>query len=76
MIKTLEIKDYMLFFIFKDMDPKRIHTRANPDPDPPEILDNPERILRRRSLAESQGSNSPLSRANSLPENLDTIEYI
>jgi len=56
--------------------PKIIHTRSNLDPEPPNILDDPEKILRKIRLAESQGSNSPLSRENSLPENLNTIQDI
>ena len=49
--------------------PKNIHTRAHPDPDPPEIVDNPERILRKSpKIKSSTVFRSPL-RANSVPEN-------
>ena len=52
---------------------RRIHTRAHPDPDPPEIVDDPESILRRSPRIKlSTIFRSPL-RANSVPENLSTL---
>ena len=52
------------------MDPRKIHTRAYPDPGPPEIIDNPESILRRSPRIKiSTIFRSPL-RDNSVPENL------
>jgi hypothetical protein len=64
------------FLKFKVLAPKRIHTRSHPDPEPVTIVDNPEKLLRKRNIVEGQGSNSPLHRATSLPEKLVTIQDI
>ena len=45
---------------------RRIHTRRFPDPDPPRVVDNPLRILRRSSTPTDKGI-SHLERASSLP---------
>ena len=37
------------------MAPKRIHTRIFPDPDPPKVVENPERILRRSNTQADKG---------------------
>ena len=56
------------------MAPRKIHTRAHPDANPPEIVDNPERILRKSPKIESSTVfRSPL-RANSVPENLSALQ--
>ena len=55
------------------MAPRKIHTRAYPDPKPPEIVDNLERILRKSpEVKYSTVFRSPL-RANSVPENLTAL---
>ena len=48
------------------MAPGIIYTRRFPDPDPPKVVDNPERILRRSSTQADKGI-SHLQRASSLP---------
>ena len=54
--------------------PRKIHTRAHPDPDPPEVVDNPENILRKLPRIQlSTVFRSPL-RANSVPENLSALQ--
>ena len=45
---------------------RSIHTRRFLDPDPPRVVDNPERILRRGSIPADKGI-SHLHRASSLP---------
>ena len=45
---------------------RSIHTRRFPDPDPPRVVDNPERILRRSSTPADKGI-SHLQRASSFP---------
>ena len=45
---------------------KKILTRRFPDPDPPRVVDNPERILRRSSTLVDKGI-SHFQRASSLP---------
>ena len=37
------------------MAPKRIHTRRFPDPNPPKVVENPERILRRSNTQANKG---------------------
>ena len=55
------------------MDPRKIHTRAHPDPNPPEIVDDPESILwKSPRIKLSTIFRSPL-RANSVPENLAAL---
>ena len=55
------------------MAPRKIHTRAFPNPNPPEIVDNPESILRESpKIKFSTVFKSPL-RANSVPENLAAL---
>ena len=48
------------------MVPRSIYTRIFPDPDPPRVVDNPERILRRSNTQANKGI-SHLQRALSLP---------
>ena len=56
------------------MAPKKIHTRAHPDPDPLEIVDDPESILwKSPRIKLSTVFRSPL-RANSVLENLAALK--
>ena len=53
---------------------RKIHTRAYPDPNPPEVFDNPEGILRKSpKIKLSTVFRSPL-RANSVPENISALQ--
>ena len=54
---------------------RRVDTRAHPDPNPPEIVDNPERILRKSPKAPASTIVRPVQRANSVPENLTSLQY-
>ena len=56
------------------MAPRKIHTRAYPDPDPLEIVDNPERILRKPPKAQSSTIFRPFHRVNSVPKNLAALQ--
>ena len=56
------------------MAPRKIHTRAYPDPNPSGIVDNPESILRKSpKIKLSTVFRSPL-RVNSVPENLAALK--
>ena len=56
------------------MAPRKIHTRAYPDPDPAERVDNPESILRKSPrIRLSTVFKSPL-RANLVPKNLSALQ--
>ena len=56
------------------MAPKKVHTRAHPDPDPPEIVDNLESILRKSPRIKlSTFFRLPL-RVNSVPGNLSALQ--
>ena len=58
------------------MAPKRIHTRIFLDPIPPEVVENPERILRRSSIKADKGI-SHLEKYLSLPiESVKSVESI
>ena len=48
------------------MTPKIIHTRIFPDPNPPKVVENPERILRRSNIKVDKGI-SYLQKSLSLP---------
>ena len=48
------------------MAPRSIYTRRFPNPNPPRVVDNPERILRRSNTQPNEGI-SHLQRASSLP---------
>ena len=37
------------------MAPRRIHTRIFPDPNPPKVVENPKRILRRSNIKDDKG---------------------
>ena len=63
-------------FKFLVVAPKRIHTRSHLDPEPVKVVDDPEKLIRKRSLAESQGSSSPPPRETSLLEKFVTIQDI
>jgi hypothetical protein len=56
--------------------PKIIHTRSHLGPEPVKFLDDLEKLIRKRSLAESQGSSSPPPQETSLPEKFVTIQDI
>ena len=55
---------------------KRIHTRTYPDPNPPEIVDNPESILRKSPVSRDLTIISSIHRANYVPENLLDLQEI
>ena len=56
------------------MAPRKIHTRAYPDPDQTKTIDNPEIILRKSPNKKSSiVFRSPL-RAHSVPENLAALQ--
>jgi hypothetical protein len=56
--------------------PKIIHTRSHLDPELVKVTDDPKKLIRKISLAESQGSSSPPPRETSLPEKFVTIQDI
>ena len=53
---------------------KRIHTRSHPNPNPPEIVENPERFLRKSPKTKSSTIVRPLHRANYVLENLTALQ--
>ena len=53
---------------------RKIHTRAYPNPNPPEIVDNPKRILRKSPEVKSSTVFRSPFRANSIPENLVALQ--
>ena len=63
---SIEKSNYKVTPLGKYMETKRIHTRRFPDPNPPKVVENPERILRRSSTPTNKGI-SHLQRASSLP---------
>ena len=56
------------------MAPRRIHPRAYHDPNPLEIVDNPERILMKSPEVKSSTIVRSLHTANSVPENLTALQ--
>ena len=52
----------------------RINTRSHPDPNPPPIVDNPERILWQTSKTGKLTADRSLPRTKAVPENLVVLE--
>ena len=52
---------------------RTIHTRAFPNPNPPETVDNPEKILKRTPVSRRATISSSIHRANSAPEDLAAL---
>ena len=50
-----------------------IHTIAFPDPNPPEIVDNPEKILKRTPASRGSTISNNIHRANYAPEDLASL---
>ena len=62
------------FFLKSSLASHRINTRSHPNPNPPLIVDNPERILWQNSNSGKSAANRSLLRTNSVPENLVVLE--
>jgi hypothetical protein len=56
------------------MAPKRVFTRSHPDLEPAIAIDNPEKILRKKNVAEGSRSHSPLHRSPSLLKKLVALQ--
>ena len=56
------------------MDSKIIHTRAYPDPNPPETVDNPESILRKSPKPKTSTVVRLIHRANYVPKNILALQ--
>jgi hypothetical protein len=54
--------------------PKRIFTRSHPDPEPATTIDNPEKLLRKKTIMEGLGSHGPFHRPPSLLEKLVSLQ--
>ena len=52
---------------------RTIHTRAYPNPNPPEVVDNPESILRKPYTYRDPTIIRHINRANSAPENFAAL---
>ena len=57
------------------MDSRTVYTRAYPNPNPPEIVDNPERILRKYPTPGKPTIIRSIYRANSAPEHFIALSY-
>lgn len=55
---------------------KKIHTRSHPVPDPPEVVSDPEKLLRKKRFEEGEASNNPLERSYTLLDSIVTVEDI
>ena len=53
---------------------RKIHTRAYPDPDPPEVVDNPEGILRKSPKIKLSIVFRPPLRAKLFLENISALQ--
>ena len=56
------------------MAPRKIHTRAHLDPNPPEIVDNPESMLRKSPKIKFSTVFRSRLRANPVPKNLAALQ--
>ena len=53
---------------------RRVYTRTYPDPNPPEIVHNPESILRKSPKSKTSTIVIPVYSANYVPENLTALQ--
>jgi hypothetical protein len=58
------------------MAPKRVFTRSHPDPEPVVVINNPEKLFRKKNTAEVSESHHPLLRSISLLEKLVSFQDI
>jgi hypothetical protein len=56
------------------MAPKRAYTRSHPDPEPVIEKDNPEQLLKKKTIVEGSVRHNPLQKSPSLPEDLVSIK--
>jgi hypothetical protein len=56
--------------------PKRAYTQSHPDPEPAIATDNPEQLLRKKTIVEGSVRHNPLQKSPSLPEELVAIQNI
>ena len=63
-----------LSFLKTSLASHRINTRSHPNPNPPLIIDNPERIIWHNSNSRKSIANRSLLRTNYVPENLVVLE--
>lgn len=56
--------------------PRNIYTRSHRDPDPPEVVNDLESLIKKKNLREILESNNPILRSHSLPEIFPTLEDI
>ena len=66
------------FYPIKNLAPKKIYyTRNNPDPNPPDIVDNPNQIgEKKKKQSDSFETEITLKRADSLPNELVSLSDI
>jgi hypothetical protein len=60
----------------KILAPKRVFTRSHPDLEPATTLDNPKRLLKKKTTVEGSKSHNTLHRPPSLPEKLVSLQYL
>ena len=57
--------------------PKKVYyTRSNPDPNPADIVDNPDQIRKKKKQTDSSETDLPLKRVDSLPKELVSLSDI
>lgn len=62
--------------LFGNMASRKIHARSHPDRDPPEVVSDSKKILRKNKFQEGEASNNPLQRSYTLPKSIVTVENI
>jgi hypothetical protein len=67
-------KNIYIYKSKRNLAPKRAYTRSHPDPEPAIATDNPEQLLRKKTIAEGSVSHNPLQRSPSLPEELVSLQ--
>jgi hypothetical protein len=56
--------------------PKKVHTQSHPDTEPSTVIDNPEQLLRRKVLATSSASCTPLHKSPSFSGEPDILQNL
>jgi hypothetical protein len=72
--RTRKTKKYIYKKSKRNLAPKRAYNRSHPDPEPAIATDNPEQLLRKRTIVEGSISHSPLQRSPYFPEELVALQ--
>jgi hypothetical protein len=72
--QTHKTKKYIYKNQKRNLAPKKVYTRSHPDPEPAIVTDNPEQLLRKKTVAEGSVSHTPFHKSLSFSGELVTFQ--